>query len=218
MFYRLTDRSKDQYSERTMMYASRAGSCGSRAGRTPTGGLWSAIGRAVIAVAPAKAEKRREKAAREARVERWAEVSGNAGMTGRELPPDQVLAADQKINALARQLKKAGLEGSMDELRAKAFMDLLLGTDSRPRPGGPGHAADRRRAAGRVRRDDQPDHPAGYPAGPGRSARRDLRDRPDRPGSRSKYTRSLPSDNSRRSVTILVSITKATPCQPDAHG
>ena len=109
-----------------------------RAGWLTPGGLWSAIGRAVIAVAPAKAKKRREKAAREARVERWAEVSGNAGLAGRELPPAQVLAADQKISFWARQLKKAGLEGSMDELRAKALMDLLLGTDSRPRPAGLG--------------------------------------------------------------------------------
>jgi len=108
-----------------------------RAGWLTPGGLWSAIARAVIAAAPDKARKRREKAAREARVERWAEVSGNAGLAGRELPPAQVLAADQKITALARQLRKAGLEGSLDELRAKAFLDLLLGTDSRCRPGGP---------------------------------------------------------------------------------
>src|SRR5690348_4431970 len=35
----------------------------------------------------------------------------------------------------ARQLKAAGLEGDMDQLRARAFLDLLTGTDSRPRPG-----------------------------------------------------------------------------------
>jgi len=106
-----------------------------RAGWLTPGGLWSAIARAVITVAPAKAKKRREKAAREARLERWAEVSGNAGLAGRELPPAQVLAADQKITALARQLKQAGHEGSLDELRARAYLDLLLGIDSRLRPG-----------------------------------------------------------------------------------
>ena len=83
-----------------------------RAGRLTPSGLRSAIARAVIQVAPDKARKRREKAAREARVERWAEVSGNAGLAGRELPPAQALAADQKITAWARQLKKAGLQGS----------------------------------------------------------------------------------------------------------
>ena len=107
-----------------------------RAGRLTPGGLRSAIAHAVIEVAPDKARKRREQAARDARVERWPEASGNAGLAGRELPPAQVLAADQKITALARLLKKSGLEGSMDELRARAYLDLLLGTDSRPRAAG----------------------------------------------------------------------------------
>ena len=107
-----------------------------RAGRLTPGGLRSAIACAVIEVAPEKARKRREQAARDARVERWAEASGNAGLDGRELPPAQVLAADQRITALARQLKKAGLEGDMDELRARAYLDLLLGKDSRPRAEG----------------------------------------------------------------------------------
>jgi hypothetical protein len=39
---------------------------------------------------------------------------------GRELPPDEVLAADQRISWWAGELKKAGLEGGMDELRARA--------------------------------------------------------------------------------------------------
>jgi hypothetical protein len=85
-------------------------------------------------VAPDKARERRETAARTARVERWAEDSGNAALMGRELPPDEVLAADQRITAWAGELKKAGLEGGMDELRARAFLDLVLGKDSRPRP------------------------------------------------------------------------------------
>src|SRR4029077_3112025 len=32
--------------------------------------------------------------------------------------------------------RTAGLEGGMDELRARAFLDLVLGKDSRPRPDG----------------------------------------------------------------------------------
>ena len=103
-----------------------------RAGRLTPGGLRSAIARAVMQVAPEKARKRREDAARDARVQRWAEDSGNAALAGRELPPDEVLAADQRISWWARQLKKAGLAGSMDELRARAYLDLLLDKDSRP--------------------------------------------------------------------------------------
>ena len=95
-------------------------------------GLRSAIGRAVMEVNPEKARKRREHAAKQARVARWAEPSGNAGLTGRELPPAEVLAADQRITWWARQLGKAGLDGGMDLLRARAFLDILLGIDSRP--------------------------------------------------------------------------------------
>ena len=103
-----------------------------RAGRLTPAGLRSAIACAVIEVNPDKARKRRERAARDARVERWAEASGNAGLAGRELPPAEILAADQRIGWWARQLKQAGLDGSMDELRARAYMDLLLRRDSRP--------------------------------------------------------------------------------------
>jgi len=117
-----------------------------RAARLTPAALRSAIARAVMEVAPDKARKRREQAARDARVERWAEDSGNAALMGRELPPDEVLAASERITAWARELKKAGLEGGLDELRARAYLDLLLGKDSRPgssrpassRPGLPG--------------------------------------------------------------------------------
>ncbi|MGD0241905.1 MAG: DUF222 domain-containing protein [Streptosporangiaceae bacterium] len=108
---------------------------GRAAGLTP-GGLRDAVAKAVMDVAPEKARKRREEAARDARVERWAEDSGNAALMGRELPPAEVLAADQRITAWARELREAGLDGDMDVLRARAYLDLLLGKDSRPQPGG----------------------------------------------------------------------------------
>jgi len=105
-----------------------------RAGRLTPGGLRAAIARAVMEVAPDKARKRREQAADDARVQRWAEDSGNAALMGRELPPAEVLAADQRITAWAHELRQAGLDGSMDELRARAYLDLLLDKDSRPAP------------------------------------------------------------------------------------
>ena len=80
-------------------------------------------------------------------MERWAEDSGNAALMGRELPPDEVLAADQRITGWAGELRKAGLEGGMDQLRARAYLDLLLGKDSRPRPGDPRGAPARPPAA-----------------------------------------------------------------------
>ena len=68
-----------------------------------------------------------------------------------------MLAADQRITAWARQLRAAGLDGDMDVLRARAYLDLLLGKDSRPRQDGGGGQ-------------DGPDQPAGSsPAGPAAS-------------------------------------------------
>ena len=124
-----------------------------RAGRLTPPSLRAAIARAVMQVAPGKARARREQAARDARVERWAEDSGNAALMGRELPPAEVLAADQRITAWARELKQAGLDGDMDVLRARAYLDLLLGKDSRPRPdtGGQDSAgSDREDSSGRA--------------------------------------------------------------------
>jgi hypothetical protein len=113
-----------------------------RAGRLTPGGLRHAIAQAVMDIAPEKARNRREAAQKDARVQRWTEDSGNAALMGRELPPAEVLAADQRITAWAHELREAGLEGSMDELRARAYLDLLLGKDSRPQPGdGSGTAA-----------------------------------------------------------------------------
>src|SRR4051794_6302996 len=105
-----------------------------RAGRLTPGGLRAAIAQAVMDVAPGKARQRREAAARDARGQRGAEDSGNAALMGRGLPPAEVLAADQRVAARAHGLRAAGLEGGLDELRARAYLDLLLGKDSRPRP------------------------------------------------------------------------------------
>jgi len=150
-----------------------------RASRLTRPGLRDAIGRAVMEVAPEKARKRREEAAKRTRVERWAEDSGNAGLAGRELPSAQVLAADQRVNAWARELRQAGVEGGLDELRAIAYLDLLLGRDSRPRPGSPPGSNGHHDGDGT----DEPGGPSGAPAGgPGGPAAVRLAASP-RPGS-----------------------------------
>ena len=140
-----------------------------RASRLTPGGLRAAIAHAVMEVAPEKAKERREAAAKDARVERWAEDSGNAALMGCELPPDEVLAADQRITAWAKELRKAGLEGGMDVLRARAFLDLLLGKDSRPgqdtRGGADGGGPGGRVRAGRPGRPPTPAGPAPGAAG-----------------------------------------------------
>src|SRR5207245_11476191 len=80
-----------------------------RAARLTPGGLRAAIARAVIEVAPKKAKERREVGAKFARVERWAEDSGNAALAGRELAPDEVLAAAEGLSAWAQELRTRGL-------------------------------------------------------------------------------------------------------------
>ena len=121
------------------------------AGKTP-GQLRAAIARAVVAVSPGAAAARRERAQRDARVELWREDAGTAALCGRDLPPAEALAADQAITAYARDLKAAGLDGTMDQLRARAFLDLALGVRSHPAnlrdPGEPTAAPHTRDARG----------------------------------------------------------------------
>jgi hypothetical protein len=100
---------------------------GAAAGLT-TGQLRAATHRAVLAADPGAARQRKEQALREARVERWSEPAGTAALAGRDLPPAQVLAADANLTALARQLKAAGGEGTLDTLRAQIYLALLTGT------------------------------------------------------------------------------------------
>ena len=99
-------------------------------GRAPgqtSGQLRAATQRAVLAVDPAAAKRRREEARKDARVEVWDERCGTAALAGRDLPPADVLTADTRIDALARQLKSAGREESLSELRAQVYLALLQG-------------------------------------------------------------------------------------------
>jgi hypothetical protein len=90
-----------------------------------TGELRDVLHRAVLAVDPGAARRRRKKAQKDARVECWTESRGTAALAGRDLPPADVLAADQRIDAAARSLKTAGAEGTLEQLRAKVFIALL---------------------------------------------------------------------------------------------
>jgi hypothetical protein len=94
----------------------------------------AAIARCVMEVAPEEGEEAAGSSGE--RTRGWSggpRTAGTPRWRATELPPDEVLAADQRITAWAMELKKAGLEGDMDVLRARAFLDLLLGKDSRPR-------------------------------------------------------------------------------------
>jgi hypothetical protein len=109
-----------------------------RAGGRTSAQLRADARRAVLAVDPAAAKRRRERARKQARVEVWDERSGGtAGLAGRDLPPADVLAADKRIDTLARHLRAAGAEGTMDQLRARVYVALLLGQPIDPTPPAP---------------------------------------------------------------------------------
>ena len=103
-----------------------------RAGQQTSGQLRGSVARAVQAVDPEAAAKRRTEAQKDPRVSRWQEDAGTAALAGFGLPPDEVLEADQRITDRALALRAAGLAGSLGQLRARAYLDTLLGQDSTP--------------------------------------------------------------------------------------
>ena len=103
-------------------------------------------------VDPGLAERRRRAAERHlSRVTMFRESSGTAGLSGRDLPTDQTLAAFAHVSARAQQYKDSGaFPGErIDRLRASAYLDILNG-----------FTADDRIAYGRLSPDD-PDPDAG---------------------------------------------------------
>jgi hypothetical protein len=146
----------------------------SRAGAMTTGQLAAACQRAVLAHDPQAAARRKDKAEKDARVECWAEPAGTGAIAGRDLNLAAVIAADKHLDAAARWLHQHGAPGTMDQLRAQAFLARLTG---RPLgsllPAGPDTArpdAPRSFAPGRTAHGS--DRPGGgpNPAGPGRDA------------------------------------------------
>jgi hypothetical protein len=94
--------------------------------------LRARLRRAVLAADPAAARRRVQQAKRDARVELYDERSGGtAALAGRDLPVAGALAADQRIDATARALKKAGVQATLAQLRAAVFLGLLTGGDPR---------------------------------------------------------------------------------------
>ena len=89
--------------------------------------------RLVLRLDPEAARKRKDKARREAHVRAFREQSGNAGITGREMPPAEVLASMQHVEDRARALRAAGVPGTWEELKVRATLDLLQERDSSAR-------------------------------------------------------------------------------------
>jgi hypothetical protein len=93
------------------------------------GTLSNWIAHAVITVNPEAAVRRRKDRARDGRVVLKPEGSGNYSLAGRELPAAAALKMDKAITARARELKKAGVAGSMQRLRMLAFLEAWNSED-----------------------------------------------------------------------------------------
>jgi hypothetical protein len=101
------------------------------------GELRAAATRLVLKLDPEAVRKRKEKARQAARVRAFREESGNAGITGREMPSVEVLASMQHVEDRARALRDAGVPGTWEELKVRATLDLLQERDSRLAVGEP---------------------------------------------------------------------------------
>jgi hypothetical protein len=71
---------------------------------------------------PGAVRSRRKKARKDTSVHLWTEPSGNCGLAGRELDPALAQAADARLTAQARWLAQHGMPGTLDQLRAAAFL------------------------------------------------------------------------------------------------
>ena len=155
------------------------------------GELRYAARKLVLKLDPDAVRKRKEAAKREAHVRRFREESGNAGMVARELPSDEVLASWQHVEQRALDLRAAGVPGTLQDLRVRAYLDLLQERDSRAAPAGPA-------ASGGAGQDqpapDQPapDQPAPGPAAPGPAAPGPAAPGPAAPGHRPARHRQRP--------------------------
>ncbi len=92
-----------------------------------TGQLRAELRRLVIFMDPAAAQRRKEAAEKHARVEFWREDAGTCALSGRDLPTGLALAADKHLTAAAEYLRSRGAEGTLGQLRARAYLGLLCG-------------------------------------------------------------------------------------------
>jgi Domain of unknown function (DUF222) len=167
------------------------------AGKT-FGELRYAVRKLVLKLDPDAVKKRKEAAKREAHVRRFREESGNGGMVARELPSDEVLASWQHVEQRALDLRAAGMPGTLQELRVRAYLDLLQERDSRAVPEGPAQndpPGPPETGPGGPGGPDGPDGPSG-PGGPGG---------PDGPGGPGPAPR--PGPDAGPSLAALVTIT-----------
>ena len=124
-------------------------------------------------------------------MEMFPETSGTAALAGRDLPPAGALAADKHLTALAQAMKAAGQPGTLDILRAWAYLHLLSGKPAAtliPATGTPGDGTPATDAPVRGTSGE------GTPSDgkPGATARTPSQHRPARSSQRSRRRHALP--------------------------
>ncbi len=107
-----------------------------RAGRLTSGQLRAWIRKLRMAADPAAAARRCEQAVDDRRVVAEMTDEGSADLCGYDLPPDRVAEARDRIERIARSLRRDGETRTLDQLRADVFLDLLCGTAVHDRPRG----------------------------------------------------------------------------------
>jgi HNH endonuclease len=127
-------------------------------------------------------------------------------MVARELPPDEVLASWQHVEQRALDLRAAGMPGSLQELRVRAYLDLLQERDSRDQPAGSAGASapDQRPPDGEP--PDSGNNP-GTPGGDGGSRGPGGPGRPGGPGGNGASGGPRPGAATGPSIAALVTIT-----------
>jgi hypothetical protein len=98
-----------------------------RAPEWTTGQLRAKLRQLVLAVDPTAARRRCVTALKTRRVESFPNEDGTGEVWGRSLPPQDAAAAWERLTAIARAARSAGDDRTMDQLRADALLDLLIG-------------------------------------------------------------------------------------------
>jgi hypothetical protein len=98
-----------------------------RAPELTTGELGALLRTTCIEVDPDLAARRYHETVKERRVVLEPTSNGTADLLGLDLPPDRAVQARRHIDAVARSLRRAGENRTMDQLRADVFVDLLCG-------------------------------------------------------------------------------------------
>ena len=97
-----------------------------------TGQLGHRLRQLCIETDPADARRRYNSAVSDRRIACEPDPAGTAHLFAMDLPPHRLAAGMQRINRIAKDLRRNGETRTMDQLRGDVLLDLLEGTEPRP--------------------------------------------------------------------------------------